>query len=67
MVIYFVYKYCKNPFIRNILLTISGLWIILIGVSRVWIGVHYPTDVIGAYILASCFLIVCAKISNRWC
>jgi membrane-associated phospholipid phosphatase len=32
---------------------------LLIGFSRIYLGVHYPRDVLGGYLLATCWLATC--------
>ncbi|MGO4495431.1 phosphatase PAP2 family protein [Paenibacillus sp. 2RAB27] len=34
---------------RTIVILISILMILMIGISRIYLGVHYPSDVVGAY------------------
>ena len=51
MIIYYFYKNCSNNTIKYSVITISVLWILFVGLSRIWLGVHNPTDVIGAYLL----------------
>lgn len=65
MVIYLIYKYCKNKVLKILGIAISVLWILFVGISRVWLGVHNPTDVIGAYILGLFLLSIYTKLFCR--
>ena len=63
--IYIVLKYCKNRLIKSLVIVISILWIIFEGFSRIWMGVHYPTDVIGAFILSLVFIIFYIRLTQK--
>lgn len=43
---------------RRALQLLAGALIVLIGFSRVYLGVHYPTDVIAAWLLVAAWLTV---------
>lgn len=43
---------------RMTLWVVAVLLVILIGASRIFIGVHYPSDVIGGYLAAGIWLVV---------
>ncbi len=40
--------------------------VVAVGLSRVGLGVHYPSDVLGGWLLATCWLLTTAIAFRRW-
>lgn len=59
--IYLIYTKIKNKKIKYPLILFLSLLIIFIGISRIYLGVHYFTDVIGGFIIAIIYLILFIK------
>lgn len=57
LIIYYIYHYVKNKKIRNVLCVLISLLIVLIALSRVYLGVHYATDVLAGFLLSIAYLI----------
>lgn len=65
LVIYFVYKKINNKYLKWALISLLSLLILTIGFSRIYVGVHYFTDVVGGFFLALAYLIVYIYIYNK--
>lgn len=54
--IYLIYKNIKSKKIKYPLIVTLAILILLIGISRVYLGAHYATDVIGGWIIGTLYL-----------
>ncbi len=50
---------------RTTLLIISGLFVVLVGFSRIYLGDHWASDVLGAYLLSGLWVWVCLWVYTR--
>ena len=61
---YLLCKNTKNKYQKIIIITITTLIILTIGFSRIYLGVHYLSDIIAGFLLASIYLIIYIKLIN---
>ena len=59
--IYLTYENIKNKKITYPLIVFLVLLILLIGISRIYLGVHYATDIIGGFLIGFIYLIIFIK------
>ena len=56
LLIYFIYRKVKNPYIKWISCTLLTILIFLIGLSRIYLGVHYASDVLAGFCISAAYL-----------
>ncbi|WOD43482.1 phosphatase PAP2 family protein [Hwangdonia lutea] len=63
-IIYLFYKFNMNGFIKFTAIFILSLLILSIGISRIYLGVHFPSDILGGFIAGAIWVVFCIVVFN---
>lgn len=63
--IYFFNKKIKKKPLKNILMGFCALMILLAGFARIYLGAHWPSDVLASYILGVAWLLIVVKFIEK--
>lgn len=58
LLFYLIRKHCNRPVLRNVLSGICLLLAVLVGPSRIHVGVHWPTDVLAGWCIGGGVLLI---------
>lgn len=64
--IYLIYKYVKNKYIKWSSIVLLSLLICSIGISRIFLGVHYTSDVLGGFFISISYLVIYVSAVNKF-
>lgn len=62
---FLIWKHIPTFAGRVCMIAASAAFILMIGISRIYLGVHYPSDVVGGYFLSGCWLFTCIWFYRR--
>ncbi len=62
--IYLLFTFKMNKYVKTALISVCGLMIVAIGFSRIYLGVHFPSDIAGGYIAGFIWVVFCALLFN---
>lgn len=63
--IYLIYQHIGQSLWKWIGIAALGALILSIGVSRIYLGVHYTSDVLAGFLLSAAYLILFVKVTKR--
>ncbi len=64
--IYLIYKYVKNKYVKWISIMLLSILICTIGISRIYLGVHYTSDVLGGFLISISYLIIFISATDKF-
>ena len=63
---FLIWQHVRRPWPRRLGVTVMLAMIVLVGISRVYLGVHWPSDVAGAYIIGALWLLLWTRALRVW-
>ncbi|WP_460717895.1 phosphatase PAP2 family protein [Nocardia heshunensis] len=51
--------------IRVLLIALATVFVVAVGLSRLYLGVHWPTDILAGWLIGACWLTICLTLRSR--
>lgn len=64
--IYLIYKKVENKYLKWTLISLISILVILIGISRIYLGVHYTSDVLAGFLISIIYLVIYINVTKKY-
>lgn len=65
LLIYLAYKYIPNPTLKALVIAFLSMFILAIGFSRIYLRVHYASDVIAGFSIGTIWLVLALWVTRK--
>ena len=65
VIIYFIIRSRLKVWLKSTAIAAAVIYVALVGFSRLYLGVHYPTDVVGGWLVTSLWLLVTIPVIEK--
>lgn len=66
LLLWLLHRYGAGPGRRRTALAAAVVSVVGVGLTRVWLGVHWPSDVLGGWLLGATVVAAAVFFHNRW-
>ncbi|MCS7458999.1 phosphatase PAP2 family protein [Paenibacillus doosanensis] len=64
--LFLVWRHVPSLPVRILLLLCGAFMIVMVGISRIYLGVHYPSDVAAGFMASGCWLAFAIEVYRRY-
>ncbi|WP_081241514.1 phosphatase PAP2 family protein [Streptomyces viridosporus] len=65
LLVWLLHRHRVSRLVRRVALALAVLSVIGVGLTRVWLGVHWPTDVLGGWLLGALVVAAAVQVHRR--
>ncbi|MEU5275682.1 phosphatase PAP2 family protein [Streptomyces asoensis] len=66
LLLWLLHRHGVTPAVWRTALTVAVVSVVGVGLTRIWLGVHWPTDVLGGWLLGATLVALAIAAQLRW-
>lgn len=66
LLLWLLHRYDAGRGVRRTALVVAVVSVVGVGLTRVWLGVHWPSDVVGGWLIGALIVALAVGVRGRW-